>query len=242
MGISNVTMTTAITNTRSLLDEPNAAFWSNNELGVWLNEACHDIQRRCEILRQKAQLSTTSNEQNVTMPNDTLRIYKMEFVPTAQSILTYPLEFRGYIGMDQIWGNLQSLPSAWPEFYTLWFQPVGSGATGGPTQLTARLFPVPAQAGTLNVFYYRLCTDAAVSPGTDTLDIQPGWEDATYDYAMYRALRKDADPRWQDAFSVYQDKLVELMSKTHPDYTDQPDYFSTGTGGIPGWLAGNGGW
>jgi hypothetical protein len=239
MGQSNVTMTNAITNVRSLLDEPNAAFWSNTELGLWLNEACVDIQRRCEILRQRANLSVSVNQQDVTWPNDHLRTYRVLFIPSNQTTLSYPVEFRGYIGMDAIWGNLESLPSAWPEYYTFWFSPVGSGATGGPTQLTARLFPVPAQAGTLQVQYYRLPVAAAVSPGTDTLDIVPGWEDACYDYAMYRALRKDADPRWQDAFQTYTEKLLDLMSRTHPDWTDQPDYFSTGFAGVPSWLLGN---
>jgi hypothetical protein len=239
MGQSNVTIANAIANTRSLLDEPNAAFWSNAELGLWLNEACVDIQRRCEILRQKVGLPIAVNQQDVHWPTDHLRTYRVEFVPTNQNVLTYPVEFRGYIGMDQIWGNLQSLPSAFPEYYTFWFSPVGAGATGSPTQLTARLFPLCGQAGTLNVFYYRLPVAAAVSPGTDTLDIVPGWEDACYDYAMYRALRKDADPRWNDAFQTYTEKLFDLMSRTHPDWTDQPDYFSTGPQGIPSWLLGN---
>ena len=239
MGQSNVTMTQAIANTRSLLDEPNPAFWTNAELGLWLNEACVDIQRRCEILRQKAPIAVAANQQNVLWPTDHLRTFRVEFVPTGQSTLTYPIEFRGYIGMDAIWGTLESLPSAWPEYYTFWFSPVGANATGGPTQLTGRLFPVPSGAGTLNVFYYRLPVAALVTPGTDTLDIVPGWEDACYNYALYRALMKDADPRWQSAQQIYMDQLVQLMSMTHPDWTDQPDYFSTGSGGIPGWLVGS---
>jgi hypothetical protein len=241
MGQSNVSMTAAIANVRSLLDEPNPAFWSNAELGLWLNEGCVDVQRRCEILRQESALPVAASAQNILAPNDVLRIYRLEFVPTGQTTLTYPLEFRGYMGMDQIWGNLQSLPSAWPEYYTLWFSPVGANESGAPTptQLTIRLFPVPSGAGSLNCFYYRLPVAANVTPGTDTLDIVPGWEDACYDYAMYRALRKDADPRWNEAFQTYMDKLVQLMSRTHPDWTDQPDYFSTGPRGIPSWLSGS---
>lgn len=241
MGQSNVTMTQAIVNVRSMLDEPNAAFWSNNELGLWINEACADVQRNAEILRQMTPLAVSVNQQDVTAPSDLLRQYRCEFVPTAQNILTYPVEFRGYIGMDQIWGNLQSLPSAFPEYFTFWFSPVGANSAGSPapTQLTIRLFPVPAQAGALNLFYYRLAIPAAVSPGTATLDTLPGWEDICYDYAVYKALRKDADPRWNDQFQIYKDKLVEMISRTHPDWTDQPDYFSTGPQGIPSWLLGN---
>ena len=238
MGHSNVTMTQAISNVRSMLDEPNAAFWSDAELQLWINEACADIQRQAEVLRQKALLAVTVNEQNVPMPTDFLRVYKAEFVPTAQNILTYPLEFRGYIGLDQIWGNLQSLPSAFPEYYCFWFSPVGASAAGSPspTQLTMRLFPVPAQAGTINLFYY---AQAVAASGTATIDVLPGWEDICYDYAVYKALRKDADPRWNDQFSIYKDKLVEMISRTHPDWSDQPDYFSTGAAGIPSWLLGN---
>lgn len=241
MGHSNVTMTNAITNVRSMLDEPNAAFWSDNELGLWINEACSDVQRQAEVLRQQGLLPVSVNEQNIVMPSDFLRVYKAEFVPTNQTLLTYPLEFRGYIGMDQIWGNLQSLPSSWPEYYTFWFSPVGASEAGSPapTQLTMRLFPVPAQAGTINLFYYPLAVAAAVSPGTATIDCLPGWEDICYDYAVYKALRKDADPRWNDQFNIYKDKLVEMISRTHSDWSDQPDYFSTGPAGIPSWLLGN---
>jgi hypothetical protein len=241
MGQSNVSMTAAISAVRSLLDEPNPQFWSNAEIGLWLNEACVDVQRRCEILRQKAGLVVASNAQDIAAPTDTMRIYRMEFVPTGQTTLTYPMEFRGYLNMDSVWGNLQSLPSAWPEYYTLWYSPVGANESGAPTptQLTIRLFPVPAQAGTLNCFYYRLPVAALVTPGTDTLDIVPGWEDACYDYACYRALRKDSDPRWNDQFQIYQEKLMDLMSRTHPDWTDQPDYFGTGAQGIPSWLVGS---
>lgn len=239
MGQSNVTMTQAIANVRSLIDEPNAAFWSNTELGLWLNEACIDMARRGEILRQRASLSMTANQQDVTWPTDHLRTYRVLFIPTGQTTLSYPLEFRGYLGMDSIWGNLESLPSAWPEFYTFWFSPVGAGATGGPTQLTARIFPVPSQAGTLQVQYYRSAISAAVSPGTDTLDTLPSYEDLAYNYCVYRAFQKDADPRWQEWRALYLDQLVELVSMTHPDWTDQPDYISTGYGGIPSWLLGS---
>jgi len=239
MGQSNVSLTSALTNVRSMLDEPTAQFWSNAELTVWLNEGCNDVNRRAEILRMTAAPTVTALTQSYPAPADTLRIYRAEFVPAGvNNPLTYPLSYRGLEGMDQYWGNLQSLPSAFPALYTLWYSPVGANASPTPTspntQLMLKLYPVPSQNGHLNIYYYRLAV--AASAGTDTLDIVPGWEDCVYDYAVYKALRKDADPRWKDQQQLYEQKVADMMDTTR-SWTDQSDYFSTGqVGGPPAWL------
>jgi hypothetical protein len=235
MGQSNVALTAALTNVRSMLDEPTAQFWSDSELTLWLNEGCTDVARTAEILRQEVAIAVTADTQSYPAPADVYRIYRVEFVPTG-AILTYPLAFRGYQGMDQYWGNLQSLPSAFPSLYTLWYSPVGASASpaAAHTQMMIKTYPVPAQAGNLNVFYYRQVVLAAA--GTDTLDTLPGWEDIVYDYVVYKALRKDADPRWKDQQAIYDEKLAAMMDTTR-SWTDQSDYFSTGmVGGPPAWL------
>ena len=69
------------------------------------------------------------------------------------------LIFTDWQEADQAWGTYQSFPAAWPEIFVLWWNPGATTAT--PSTLQIRLFPVPAQAGNLNVLYYRQVVLAA---------------------------------------------------------------------------------
>lgn len=212
---------------RELLDEPNAQFWSQTELANWINEGCADIARRVEWKRTTAPIAIIANTQTYTAPIDVYRIYRVEFTPTG-SQNTYTIEFRGYMEMDQIWGINQQWPASYPMYYTLWQVP--------PT-MQIILYPVPSQAGTLNVRYYQQIT-TAVNP-TDPIDCLQGWEDVVYDYTVYRALRKDADPRWQEFKSTYEDKLVGMVNSTRT-FQDQAGTFTTGQSALPYWLVSDG--
>ena len=210
---------------RSLIDEPVPQFWSDVELENWINEACAVTQREVECFqRGPVTISTTVAVQNYLMPSDVLRMHRVEFVPNNNTSYTYSLDFRGYNEMDAAWGNLKTLPSAYPELYTLWNNPDNTGASG--KGLTLLLYPVPSVAGTLNLYYPRV-TVPAVTPLTDYVDVLPGWENTVFNYAAYRALRKDADPRWKDFRDEFQADLERMKSVTRT-YTDQGNYFSTG--------------
>ena len=236
MGASLVPLSSALTNVRSFLDEPVAQQWSNAQLTAYLNMGQADVQRKSESLRDLLQVSVTPNTQKYQGPPDSLRIYRVEFVPATLStplsagIQTYSLEFRGFNEMDAIWGIYQQYTGAYPSLYTLWSQ---------PPNLTIIVYPVPAQAGYLNVYYYRQPEPLVAS--TDTLDCLPGFEDVLYDYAVYRALRQDADPRWQDQWKLYSDNLANMidMSRT---FTDQPNAFSSGSMNVPSWLVTGSDW
>ena len=238
MGQSGVTLTSALSTVRSMLDEPSPQFWTDAELTTWLNEACTDIARRSETLRTVANITVTAGTQSYAAPSDTYRIYRIEFTPTG-GILTYTLEYRGMEGMDQYWGNLQNQPASFPALYTLWYSPVSAAQAGTPTptQMMIKTYPVPAQNGTLIVYYYRLVVPVSTTAESHTLDCLPGWEDIAYDYTVYKALRKDADPRWKDQHDLYEARLLDMIDRTR-SWTDQPDYFSTGPTGQPAWLLG----
>jgi hypothetical protein len=70
---------------------------------------------------------------------------------------------------------------------------------------------------------------------TDTLDCLPGYESLIYDYAVYRALRQDADPRWQDQYNLYNEGLQQMINLSR-SFTDQANWISTGTSNVPAWL------
>lgn len=215
------TLTIALTNVRSLIDEPVAQFWSDTELTSWLNQGVAEVQRVTEWKRKIGTITTVVGQQPYNAPSDLLRLYRLEFVPNTNTSYTYSLEFRGYNEMDAAWGNLKTLPSAYPEQYTLWLSPTAPGVTG----LQILLYPVPNVVGTLNLYYYP--TTTPVASGSDQLDIIAGWEDMIYNFTAYRAFRKDANPAAKEFQSDYQNQLEQLKTVTRT-YTDQANWFSTG--------------
>jgi hypothetical protein len=217
------TLLTARTEVRSIIDEPIEQYWSDAELNSWINQACEETQRNAEWARKQGTLAATAAVQAYVAPTDLVRIYRLEFVPTNQTAYTYSLDFRGYNEMDAAWGNLKTLPSAYPQLYTLWNNPDDSDPTVKGLQIL--LYPVPQVAGTLNVYYYRSIIPAVND--TDDIDILVGWETMIYDWAAGRALRKDADPRFREYQADWTQKLQDLTARSRL-YTDQANWFSTG--------------
>jgi len=228
VGNSGTSLSDALSDVRSFLDEPTPQQWTDAQLTAYINLGQADVQRKSEALRQLVTLPVIANTQKYVAPSDILRIYRLEYIPTG-SMQTYGLEFRGYNEMDAVWGIYQQYTGAFPSLYTLWSQ---------PPSLQIVAYPVPSQNGIFQCFYYR--QPVTVSLMTDTLDCLPGYESVIYDYAVYRALRQDADPRWQDQFTLYQNNLDSLISLSRT-FTDQANFFSTGTSNVPAWLV-NGSW
>lgn len=223
MGNSTTALSTALTEIRDFLDEPTPQQWSNTQLTSYINLGQADVQRKSEALRQMVTLDCVENVQKYVAPSDILRIYRLEYIPSG-STQTYGLEFRGYNEMDAVWGTYQQYTGAFPSLYTLWSNP--------PT-LQIVTYPVPSQTGLFQCFYYR--QPVQVVNSTDTLDCLPGYESLIYDYAVYRALRQDADPRWQDQFQMYNTNLDSMIALSR-SFTDQANFFSTGTSNVPAWL------
>ena len=222
-----ISLSVAETAVRDLLDEPTPQFWSNVQLDRWINEGCFDVARRVEWKRVTAPISVIANTNTYTAPVDVYRIYRVEFVPTGSQNM-YHVAFRGYMEMDQIWGINPQWPASYPLYYTLWKV---------PPIMNIILYPVPSQNGTLTVYYYQQVTIAVA--GSDPIDVLEGWEDVVYDYACYRALRKDADPRSAEFKATYEDKILGMMDSTRT-FQDQAGTFTTGQSAMPVWLVSDG--
>lgn len=234
-------LSTARTEVRDIIDEATQQFWLDSQINTWLNQGCWDIARRALCLRQTVQVPVAANVQNYDAPVNMYQLYRVEFFPTTGTFI-YPLTFMGYNEADQAWGTYQSFPAAWPEIVVLWNNPGQSSIDIQPqysSPLQMRLFPVPAQTGVLNVFFYRNVVDAVLD--TDQLDTLPGWEDLAVEYAVYKAKRKDKEADWQDAFAFYEQKLNDLIMVSG-QFHDQAGTFSTGQSQWPPWaVAGYGG-
>lgn len=222
-------LSTALSAVRSLIDEPNAAFWTNTELKRWINEGCKDVARRAETKQTTHTITVTAGTQNFTAPTDCYRIHRVNFIqtPTSTSPNTYTLEFRGVMEMDQIWGINQNWPATYPLYYCTWTH---------PPNIKIITFPVTATPGKLKIWYYQQIVTATTT--SSPIDILPGWEDMVYDYAAYRALRKDNNQMWKTHQQIYEAKLTEMIDKTRT-FQDQPNYFTTGQQALPTWLISN---
>lgn len=217
-----------LTSIRDRLNESTARAWTDVQLRKWINEGVRDIARQCEIVKSDATVSTSASTQQYTMTENIVRIYRVEWSPSSGSNV-YPLLHRDMNSMDQIWWNQKTQSEGTPNYWTDW---------GYPPSLKVSLYPTPSEAGTLTVYYYAVPADLATdgTAAASTITLPTGWEDLVVDYAEYHALRKDADPRWQEAKGLYDERLGNMYDLTRR-YSDQGDVFgSSDQTGLPGWL------
>jgi hypothetical protein len=222
-----VTLLAARTEARSLLDEPSAQFWSDNQLNSWLNQGAQDIARQAQALWMQTQIPAVPGQQYYRLPDDFLGVHRIDF-QIANSDQVYNLEFRGIKTMDELWGILQHLPAAFPQAFYIWNE---TGTPGGLGYFGT--YPVVGEAGTFIVYYYR----NAIVATTDTslIDVTPAYEDLSYEYCISKAKRADRDPTWQEAEQLYMAKLQNMFDKT-ARFSDQGDQFTSGTPNWPLYL------
>jgi hypothetical protein len=219
-----VTMETGITQVRALLDETTALYWTDAQIQGWINQGAEDVARRAEILWEEVSIAVTPNVQNYSFPEDFLNAHRAEFTisgVTGPGAQTFNLDYRGINQMDEVWGILHSLPAAWPQYFTI----RGNSAMG----FFLMMYPSPAAAGTLVVYYYRTAVYAQET--TDFIDTQEGWTSIIFDYAVAKAFRKAKRPEWQEAMQIYERNLQNLIDKSR-NKTDLGEQVTTG---MPSW-------
>lgn len=235
-----ITQAEALLAVRARLDEPTSNYWSEPDLRRWINEIAKDMARRTESLRgtysQPAVAGTHAYTPAFTSTTNVYRIYRVEYIPSNQSMI-YPLEFRDPNAADEVWGLSQAITQGIPAIWTTW---------GAPPSLTLQVYPSPAQAGTLKLWYYRLPTQLATTTNANAatnVDIVEGWEDVLVDGVEYKAKMRDQDDGWRDAKQEYEQHIAAMMEATIR-FTDAPGMVTNLQGlGIPGWLYGDGdGW
>lgn len=194
---------------RSHLDESTARQWLDAELNRWINEAARDIARRAETIQATSTTAAVIGTRTYALTAAILRLNRVEWVPTAGGI-TMPLEYRDFNSMDGAWLSAPTRQGD-PMYFTLW---------GFPPTLTMYVYPVPAAAGNLVTYHYREPTEA-VADG-DSVEIPEGWYDLATIYSEAMALRKDGDPRWQEANGLYEGRLAALIAASRR-WSDAPD-------------------
>lgn len=232
------TLAGAIRRTRSKLDEASTAggLWTNTELTDWINDGLRDMARRAEdILDFNTSIAIVAGTSKYPLPGDVVRIHRAEFAPTGQQ-QTYPIALTTHEEMDGVWGATQSTQGT-PAFMVVWGFAGGTGTAAHQIQL----YPVPAQNGVINLFYFRLpyrFLDPVANAGelAKVLECVEGWDDLVVQYAFYQGLKKDRDPRWQEEKQEYEEKLQDLIHTTR-SFHDQGGFITSATGSyVPSWL------
>lgn len=232
-----VTLSEYIRRSRSVLDEPISRFWSNAELTDWINDGARDLARKAEdLLTYDTSINITASVAVYPLPSDVIRIHRAEFVP-VNSTQTYPVRASTQDEMDQIWGTYQQNPASYPSWFVTRGYPGGSGSS----LFQIQFYPVPSQTGRINLYYYKLPARLG-NPDQDftqlnlTIDLPEGWDDLIISYVEWRGLRKTKDPRWQEAYQLYQEQLDYLLNTTR-FYHDQQQVISTASRMmVPQWL------
>lgn len=217
-----VTMGSAIQEVRWLLEETSAHFWTNTMLMAWLNQACKDIARETQSLWQQHTFAAvvTPPTPIYLLPTDMLGVHKLTFLIKTGGVSSqqwFNLEYRGIKQMDEIWGILHQLPAAYPNAFYLWNDPTPPG-----TKWYVGIYPVPATTGTFTLYYYR--TSHTAETTSTHLDIVQGYEDVAYEYAVYKAKRRDRDPTWQTAFNQYA-RMLQTMKDATSRFSDESNQF-----------------
>jgi uncharacterized protein DUF6682 len=225
-----------ITAVRDRLDEATEGEWTDKNLRRWINQGCRDLCRDLEVLDSTTVFAMTAGDGTQTGPSDMIRCSHAEWQNDSDTSV-YPLQWRDFNAMDPIWFADRAVTSSRPQFFTI---------TGFVPTTQFRLYPIPAEDGNLSIKYYRLPVELAVDTAANantTLDIPEGWDDAVESYVEYMALRKDRDPRWQEAKSLY-DETKEQLRGLSRSLSNQPGQVvpQVAGGGLPGWLVDDGGW
>lgn len=221
------TLAELVTGTRDMLDEASARMWTDAQLRRWIMEGARDVARRAECLQDRDTIPAAAGVQEYDLPEGVVRVHRVEYQATGDN-QRYTLEYRDWHTMDAVWWTSQTTTTSTPAMWTMW---------GFPPVLKLVVYPTPAVAGTFRVFYYRLpleLTDDGTSDDRE-VELPEGWHDLCVDYAMAMALRKDADPRWQEARGIYEQHLEDLLV-TSIRWTDQAGMVTTETSMVPRWL------
>ncbi len=200
------TATEILQEVRDILDEASATQWTDAMLLRWINEGNRDLARSTRHIKQQLTIDCVAGTASYSLAATTLSV---EHAWLYDGTRHYPLQPAHMENMDAVRGYDWSR-SGNPMFYS---------TQGFAPSLTILVHPVPTSSDhDLILYVSRLPVELATdgSDNADTIEIPQAWYDALADYVEFKALRRDRDPRWQEAFSLYQEKRDGLIN--NPDY------------------------
>jgi len=224
------TLTEALAEIRDDIDEQTAVHWTEAQLIRYMNRGIEKTATMSECLRDEVTKAIVAGTYEYTMSgmdNDIIRFTTSKFVRTGDTT-EYPLRYYDLLhGMHEFGSSWQQV-SGTPQAFTTW---------NNPPSLKIKLFPVPAEDGTLTIYYYRKPTLHATNgdDNGENIDLPPGWEAAAVCYARYRAFKFDGQlDQAELELQEFNDTLGALSATR---FTDQPGQVTmVGQAGLPHWL------
>ena len=218
------------TRTRAKLDEVSASHWETTQLRRWIFDGARDACRRAECLRDSASFTAVAGTQEYSLTtgtfDDIIRIHRVTYQSVGETE-QYPLDYFDFFSQDSM---------SWATPYRN--RPTQYATWGFPPSLTLVLYPNPSDAGTVNLYYYRLPNSDCLTDETEVVEIPQVWEELCVDYAVYQAMLQDNDQRWQQYKSIYDEHLSDLIV-TAIRFNDQAGMMNVGSGAgsmVPQWL------
>lgn len=209
----------AIRDSRSTVNEHTPRFYKDDDFIRWINEGAKDIARRTEFLQATEDIAIVAATGEYTLAEDILRLTKVNFVPDSSPTLNHKLDYVDIQSIDDFYGLTPSTQGP-PCLYTLW---------GYPPNLKITIYPTPAEAGTLTVYYYKI--PAFVDVPSEDLPIPDQWADLLGKYCTYRALLKDRDPGWQVFKGLYEADVDNMIQMTRR-FSDQAGMMTAVSGSM----------
>ena len=226
------TYTDLLTSVRDMLSEPTAAQWSDAMLRRWINEAAIDLARVTRHVKRFDVVPVLANTPTIQLTPDIIAVEVVNWAYDANSGHATELTPVHYEEWTRVTGGAMTRVGD-PAAFTI---------IGSQPNIMMALNPAPYADGNLYLHNAVLPLQIA-DDGTDDaleVDFPLAWQDALVDYAEYRALRRDRDPRWQEAYNIYREVRDALV--VSPDYLAIsrnmiPDPMSGMGGYVPEWLA-----
>ncbi len=222
------TQAEVVANVRDLLDEAVAARWTDVQLRKWINEGMRDCARETLAIKNPSvQVTTIASTSEYALPQTVLSVEHAHYYPGDGRKI--PLVGRAYENMDAIWGQNQDLGASEPAVYATY---------GYNPTIRLKVYPAPATSSkTINlmcaVIPTELATDGTAS--ATTVPFPDAWIDAIADFVEYRALRRDRDQRWNEAWGIYTAKRATLLQH-ELDVATRDIIHEPGVGYLPRWL------
>lgn len=215
---------------RRKLNELNADRFPDSHIKEWLNEAADDAARRTWCLRAESTVAVIANQQEYSnTPSDLLSLNAVQYTPTANPNAAYPLQYIDRQSLHLLTGtNINSAPGG-PGIYWTW---------GFPPELAVSLYPIPTEAGSITLFYYKtfapLDTETTADEATD-LPFPGGWDSMLINYCVSEALLSDKDSRNTEYRQFYEQALTGL-AETATRFVDQGGIITPSGSHVPSYI------
>lgn len=204
---------------RNQIDEQTAKFWSDSEIWSYLWEAERLLVDKASVYQGvDTSTSTVASTQAYDIPSDCIRIDGLT-----------------WSGVKLKRTNLDIYESLSNPTYG------GTTTTGDPVYYyefnsQVCLYPVPDSVATLKFYYIK--EPAELTDSSTTFSVRPQYHSSLVNYAIYKCLMKDMDPRADTNLNMWLNALNDTLDSynrtrfedAHYQVMDENSLNSTGLG------------